>query len=116
MAYVLDLELGGRPLRLETGKLAGQANGSVLVRYGDTVVLVTATMSDGATVSTSSRCWSTTKNGCMPSGKYPAAGSAGKADRQRALSWLPGLSTAPFVHYSQKVFQRRAGCRYGYVS
>jgi len=46
MAYVLDLELGGRPLRLETGKLAGQANGSVLVRYGDTVVLVTATMSD----------------------------------------------------------------------
>ncbi|MGI6081496.1 MAG: polyribonucleotide nucleotidyltransferase [Limnochordia bacterium] len=46
MAYVLDLELGGRQLRLETGKLAGQANGSVLVRYGDTVVLVTATMSD----------------------------------------------------------------------
>ncbi|MGI6611402.1 MAG: polyribonucleotide nucleotidyltransferase [Limnochordia bacterium] len=46
MAYVLDLELGGRQLSLETGRLAGQANGSVLVRYGDTVVLVTATMSD----------------------------------------------------------------------
>jgi polyribonucleotide nucleotidyltransferase len=36
---------GGRELTIETGELAQQANGSVLVRYGDTVVLVTATMS-----------------------------------------------------------------------
>ena len=35
--------LGGRELSLETGHLAKQASGSVLVRYGDTVVLVTAT-------------------------------------------------------------------------
>lgn len=40
-----EMELGGRPIVLETGKLAKQANGAVLVRYGDTVVLVTATMS-----------------------------------------------------------------------
>lgn len=39
------LELGGRPLVLEFGGLAKQANGSVLVRYGDTVVLAAATMS-----------------------------------------------------------------------
>lgn len=39
------LDLGGRPLVLEFGGLAKQANGSVLVRYGDTVVLATATMS-----------------------------------------------------------------------
>lgn len=39
------MEVGGRTLTLETGRLAKQANGSVLVRYGDTVVLVTATMS-----------------------------------------------------------------------
>ncbi|HBG02652.1 MAG TPA: polyribonucleotide nucleotidyltransferase [Firmicutes bacterium] len=39
------LELGGRPLVLEFGELAKQADGSVLVRYGDTVVLATATMS-----------------------------------------------------------------------
>jgi len=32
-------------LKLETGRVAGQAGGAVLVRYGDTVVLVTATMS-----------------------------------------------------------------------
>src|SRR5690554_3487796 len=37
---------GGRPLSIETGKVAKQANGSALVRYGDTVVLVTVTMSE----------------------------------------------------------------------
>ena len=39
------VELGGRELSIETGELAKQANGSVVIRYGDTVVLVTATMS-----------------------------------------------------------------------
>ncbi len=36
---------GGRPLTLETGKLAKQANGAVLARYGESVVLVTAVVS-----------------------------------------------------------------------
>ena len=31
--------LAGRPLVIETGKMAGLANGSVLVRYGETAVL-----------------------------------------------------------------------------
>lgn len=44
--HVYEIEVGGRPLRLETGHLAQQASGSVLVRYGDTAVLVTATMQD----------------------------------------------------------------------
>jgi len=39
----VEVEIGGRTLSLETGKLAKQAGGSVLVTYGDTVVLVTAT-------------------------------------------------------------------------
>ena len=38
--------LGGRELVLETGKYAKQVHGSVTVRYGDTVVLVTAHMDD----------------------------------------------------------------------
>lgn len=42
------LQLGGRDLSLSTGHLAGQANGAVTVRYGDTVVLATAVMSQGA--------------------------------------------------------------------
>ncbi len=36
-----ELTWGGRPLSLETGKMARQADGAVLVRYGDTVVLCT---------------------------------------------------------------------------
>jgi polyribonucleotide nucleotidyltransferase len=39
------MELAGRMLTIEIGKLAKQANGSAVVRYGDTVVLVTATAS-----------------------------------------------------------------------
>ena len=40
-----EMELGGRKLIIENGKMAKQANGAALVRYGDTVVLVTATAS-----------------------------------------------------------------------
>ena len=39
-------ELAGRPLVIESGKMAGLANGSVLVRYGDTAVLACATASE----------------------------------------------------------------------
>jgi len=37
-----EIEWGGRPLVLETGKIARQADGAVLVTYGDTIVLCTA--------------------------------------------------------------------------
>jgi polyribonucleotide nucleotidyltransferase len=37
------IELGGRPLTVETGRIAKQANGATLVTYGKTVVLVTVT-------------------------------------------------------------------------
>jgi len=43
--HTVQMDLAGRPLILETGRLAKQANGAVLVRYGDTVVLSTVTMS-----------------------------------------------------------------------
>ncbi|MFV9509807.1 polyribonucleotide nucleotidyltransferase [Tepidibacillus sp. LV47] len=42
---VYELDLAGRSLILETGQLAKQANASVLVRYGDTAVLVAVTAS-----------------------------------------------------------------------
>ncbi|WP_304171739.1 polyribonucleotide nucleotidyltransferase [Limnochorda pilosa] len=45
MVESFQMEFAGRRLVFETGKLAGQANGAVLARYGDTAVLVTATMS-----------------------------------------------------------------------
>ena len=39
---VFETDFAGRPLRVETGKMAGLANGACLVRYGDTVVHVAA--------------------------------------------------------------------------
>ncbi len=44
----VTVEVGGRVLTLETGKVAKQANGAVVARYGDTVVLVTACMDSKA--------------------------------------------------------------------
>ena len=42
---VFEYELAGRPLVIETGKMAGLSNGSCLVKYGDTAVLCNATAS-----------------------------------------------------------------------
>jgi polyribonucleotide nucleotidyltransferase len=42
--YSVTVEVGGRPLTLESGKIAKQANGAITARYGDTVVLTTACM------------------------------------------------------------------------
>jgi polyribonucleotide nucleotidyltransferase len=40
--HSVTVEVGGRPLILETGKIAKQANGAITARYGDTIVLTTA--------------------------------------------------------------------------
>ncbi|MEM1365311.1 MAG: polyribonucleotide nucleotidyltransferase [Pseudomonadota bacterium] len=40
--HKIEIEWGGRPLTLESGKIARQADGAVLVTYGETVVLATA--------------------------------------------------------------------------
>lgn len=40
------IEIGGKTLSIETGKVARQADGAVVVQYGDTVVLVTSVVSD----------------------------------------------------------------------
>ncbi|EOS56958.1 MULTISPECIES: polyribonucleotide nucleotidyltransferase [Paenibacillus] len=45
MQTEVRMDLGGRPLILETGRLAKQANAAVMVRYGDTAVLCTVTAS-----------------------------------------------------------------------
>ena len=46
MPTTVERSIGNETLTLETGKLAGQAHGSVTVRYGDTIVLATAVMSE----------------------------------------------------------------------
>jgi polyribonucleotide nucleotidyltransferase len=45
----VSLQVGGRALTLETGKMARQAHGAIVARYGDTVVLATACMDNKAT-------------------------------------------------------------------
>jgi len=44
--YQVSVEVGGRALILETGKMAKQANGAIVAKYGDTVVLNTAVMAN----------------------------------------------------------------------
>ena len=48
MVIIKETDIGGKKFSIETGRLAKQANGSVMVRYGDTMVLVTAVAADSA--------------------------------------------------------------------
>ncbi len=48
MIYTKEVEIGGKVLSFETGRFARQAAGSVMVRYGDTMVLVAAVASPKA--------------------------------------------------------------------
>jgi polyribonucleotide nucleotidyltransferase len=46
MSHTVEIDLGGRTVSIETGRMAKQANGSVTVRSGDSVVLVSACMAE----------------------------------------------------------------------
>src|SRR5918995_2617334 len=48
MVHVVEIDIAGRTLRLETGRVAKQADGSVWASYGETVVLATAVASQNA--------------------------------------------------------------------
>ena len=47
MTYRSEISLGGRTLSIEAGRVARAADGAAWVRYGDTVVLVTAATAPG---------------------------------------------------------------------
>ena len=67
------VNFGGKELTIETGRMAKQADGSVVVRYGDTMVLVTAVASTSraARASTSCRSPSSTSRRRRRPGKIP---------------------------------------------
>lgn len=46
MHKTYETTIGGKPLKIEVGRLAKQADGAAFCKYGDTTVLVTATMAD----------------------------------------------------------------------
>ncbi|OQY59535.1 MAG: polyribonucleotide nucleotidyltransferase [Desulfobacteraceae bacterium 4572_88] len=52
MEILLKADVGGKSLSIETGKVAKQASGSVVVRYGETIVLVTVVASNDARLGT----------------------------------------------------------------
>ncbi|MGE0086623.1 MAG: polyribonucleotide nucleotidyltransferase [Desulfococcaceae bacterium] len=52
MELTLKADIGGKALSIQTGKVAKQASGSVVVQYGETVVLVTVVSSDEARAGT----------------------------------------------------------------
>jgi polyribonucleotide nucleotidyltransferase len=53
MLHKVEIDLGGRTVSIETGQMAKQANGAVVVRSGDSVVLVSACMSENPKVGAS---------------------------------------------------------------
>ena len=95
--YTMDL--AGRPLTLETGKLAELANAAVLVTYGETTVLVTASASarprDGIDFFPLSV--DLEEKMCTPWAASPAALCAVRAGPVRRASSPAASSTGPSV-------------------
>ena len=76
---VFSYNWGGRQLTVEIGQLAKQANGAVLVRYGDTVVLTAAVGTKQAKDTDFFPLTLTTKKKCMQQVKFLEASSNVKA-------------------------------------
>ena len=73
MINTVDIDLYGKTITLETGRMAKQANGAVVVRSGDTVVLVTACLAEEpkAEQRAFSRSPSIIVNTPTPPGRFP---------------------------------------------
>ena len=83
----VSVTVGEQEMTFETGKLAKQADGSVVVRAGDTMVLATAQgKMEGREGADFFPSRSTSKSACMPPGRSPEASSSAKAARPSARS------------------------------
>ncbi len=89
-SHSVEIDWGGRPLKLETGKIARQADGAVIATYGETIVLATVvaakTAKDGIdflplTVDYQEKTYA--------AGRIPAATSSAKAVRPKRRRWFP---------------------------
>ena len=109
MLHSVEVDLGGgRTITLETGKMAKQANGSVIVRSGESVVLVTAcTPMSPRSEPTSSRSPSITVSTPTPPGAFPAASSSAKAAHGERNSHLPPDRPAPSARCSPKAIRMK---------
>ena len=79
-----ELTIGQNTLRFETGKLAKQAGGSVVVRYGDSVVIVTACRSANAREGIDFLPLTVDyRNTPTPRAGFPAASSSARGSRPK---------------------------------
>ena len=92
---VYETTLAGRPLKLETGKMAQLANAAVLASYGETVVLCTVTASDKPREGIDFFPLSVDFEEKMYSREE-------RADRLKRRSLRPASSTVPSVRCSRK--------------
>ena len=76
-------------LTIETGKLARLAGGAVTVRYGDTLVLGTANRRTPGPGLDFFPLRSSSRSGCTPRARSPAASSSAKRARRRRPPWPP---------------------------
>ena len=114
----VSTEIAGRTLSIETGLIAEQAHGAVVVRYGDTMVLVTVVGEKEAERRgrTSFRSRSTTKSECTPPARSPADSSSAKVDRPRRRFSPARLTDRPIRPLcSQGLQVRSSGHHYGDV-
>src|SRR3989442_3952522 len=90
MTHTVEIELNGQRMALETGKVAKQADGAVVVRYGGTMVLATCVAAKGAkdvqdffplTVEYRERAHA---GGRVPAGSLQPAGGPGKKEKLSA--------------------------------
>lgn len=86
----VEIDWGGRPLKLETGKIARQAGGAVMATYGETVVLATVVAAKAPregvdflplTVDYQEKAYA--------AGRIPAAISSAKDVRPKRKPWFP---------------------------
>lgn len=101
---VFETEIAGRKFTAEVGKMAQLAGGSVLVRYGETEILCTATMAakprEGVdffplSVDFEEKLYSV--------GRIPAPSSAARAEQAKRLLFAPELSTDPSAPFSPRI-------------
>lgn len=102
---IFKTTVGGREMTVETGAYCGQSNGSCIVRCGDTVVMVNATMSkaprDGMDFFPLSVDY---EEKMYAIGKSPADSKRERAEQATKLSSLLVLSTDLFVRSSRRDF------------
>ena len=109
MMQRIERTFAGRPLIIETGRMAKQAAGSALVTYGETVLLCAVTVSDKKSPLPFFPLTVEYKEKMYASGKIPGGFTSAKAVPATRRFSPAASSTGPFARSSQKA--SRTKCR-----